>query len=239
MRCDTPYLPQSVRDRCAAAGITTFRYGTANAIFPKHIDVNPNRGMKRVVAGAEGFFNLAGKEWGYNGYLQHGENEIEIKVDNITLNRRYDAAIQAVRAPDGSIQCANPVAVASGCKPINIFGNVPIDAAAWAYIAPANGPRQYSKQKQDVASFNITGEPFESWAGPVAIATGAEWRKEQYFVTADPYGNGVFADSPNTPDYPADPILSQPEGNHWYAGNYHNGRGSYSVKEAYLGSEEV
>ncbi|MES3020296.1 MAG: TonB-dependent receptor [Pseudomonadota bacterium] len=234
MRCDNPYLPQSVRDRCVQNGITTFRYGTTNAIFPSNIDVNPNRKMQRLVAGAEGVFNLGGKEWGYSGYLQHGENEIEIIVKNMTLNRRYDAAIQAVRAPDGSIQCANPVAVAGGCKPINVFGNVPIDAAAWAYIAPATGPRQYSKQKQDVASFNITGEPFASWAGPVAIAAGAEWRKEQYFVKGDPYGNGVFADSPNTAAYPADPILSQPEGNHWYAGNYHNGRGSYSVKEAYL-----
>ncbi|MFA9216844.1 MAG: TonB-dependent receptor domain-containing protein [Sphingomonadaceae bacterium] len=234
MRCDNPYLPQSVRDRCAAAGITTFRYGTANANFPQNIDVNPNRTMQRIVAGAEGNFNFGGKTWGYNGYLEHGENEIEIIVKNMTLNRRYDAAIQAVRAADGTIQCANPVAVANGCKPINVFGNMPIDPAAWAYIAPTNGPHQYSKQKQDVASFNVTGEPFDSWAGPVAIATGAEWRKEQYFVTGDPYGNGVFADSPNTAAYPADPILSQPEGNHWYAGNYHNGKGSYSVKEAYL-----
>lgn len=234
MRCDNPYLPQSVRDGCAAAGITTFRYGTANAIFPQNIDVAPTRTMRRVVAGAEGVFNLAGKEWGYNGYVEHGENEISIIVQNMTLNRRYDAAIQAVRAADGSIQCANPVAVASGCKPINIFGGMPIDPAGWAYIAPVNGPRQYSKQKQDVASLNITGEPFASWAGPVAIATGAEWRKEQYFVTGDPYGNGVFPDSPNTAQYPADPILSQAEGNHWYAGNYHNGHGSYDVKEAYV-----
>jgi iron complex outermembrane receptor protein len=234
MRCDNPYLPQSVRDGCATAGITTFPYGTVNAIFPKDIDVAPTRTMSRVVAGAEGVFDLAGKEWGYNAYAMHGENEIEIVVQNMTLNRRYDAAIQAVRAPDGSIQCANPVAAASGCKPINVFGNVPIDPAAWAYIAPATGPHQYSKQKQDVASFNITGEPFASWAGPVAIATGAEWRKEQYFVTGDPYGNGVSPDSPNTAQYPADPLFTQPEGNQWYAGNYHNGSGSYSVKEAYL-----
>lgn len=234
MSCDNPYLPQSVRASCAAAGITTFRYGTANAIFPANIDVSPTRTMRRVVAGAEGVFNFAGKEWGYNGYAEHGENTIGIVVQNMTLNRRYDAAIQAVRAADGSIQCANPVAVASGCKPINIFGNVPIDAAAWAYIAPSNGPHQYSKQQQDVASLNLTGEPVASWAGPVAMATGAEWRKEQYFVTGDPYGNGVTADSPNSAQYPADPILSQPEGNHWYAGNYHSGHGAYDVKEAYL-----
>jgi outer membrane receptor protein involved in Fe transport len=85
-----------------------------------------------------------------------------------------------------------------------------------------------------VASFNLTGEPFSTWAGPVALATGAEWRKEQYYVTGDPYGNGVFADSPNTAEYPADPILNRPDGNHWYAGNYHNGRGSYNVREAYV-----
>jgi outer membrane receptor protein involved in Fe transport len=85
-----------------------------------------------------------------------------------------------------------------------------------------------------VVSFNVTGEPFALWAGPVAIATGAEWRKEQYYVTGDPYGSGVTAANPYTADYPADPLLTQPQGDHWFAGNYHSGQGAYDVKEAYV-----
>jgi outer membrane receptor protein involved in Fe transport len=103
-----------------------------------------------------------------------------------------------------------------------------------AYIEPENGPVQRTRQSQNVASFNINGETFDTWAGPVALATGAEYRREKYAVTGDPYGNGVFPDSPNTAEYPADPLLNSTVGNNWYAGNYHNGAGAYSVREAYL-----
>jgi len=48
-----------------------------------------------------------------------------------------------------------------------------------------------------------------------------------------PTGNGVTADSPNSAAYPADPLLNT-AGNNWYAGNYHNGQGSYHVAEAYV-----
>jgi outer membrane receptor protein involved in Fe transport len=67
----------------------------------------------------------------------------------------------------------------------------------------------------------------------VAVATGLEYRNESYTTRADPYGNGVTADSPYSAAYPADPIVNT-AGNNWYAGNYHDGQGSYHVAEAYL-----
>lgn len=234
IQCDNPFLPASIQAACVANNIKSFAYGTANAIFPQDIEVNPTRTQHRFVAGADGKFNAFGKEWKYDAYAEHGENKIDIAVNNMSLNSRYIAAIDAIRAPDGSIICRNPAAVASGCKPLNIIGNVTPDPAALAYVLPPMGPRQYSVQKQDVASFNVNGEPFDLWAGPVAIATGAEYRKEQYFVRADAYGNGVTAASPNSPDYPADPLLNSTVGNNWYAGNYHNADGAYNVKEAYV-----
>jgi outer membrane receptor protein involved in Fe transport len=42
--------------------------------------------------------------------------------------------------------------------------------------------------KQDNAVFNINGEPFSTWAGPVSIATGVEWRKESLAQTVAPEG---------------------------------------------------
>ncbi|MGO4381474.1 TonB-dependent receptor plug domain-containing protein [Pseudoduganella sp. RAF53_2] len=234
IQCDNPFLPASIRAACAANNITSFQYGTANAIFPNNINVHPTRTQHRYVVGADGKFKLFGKEWSYDAYGEHGTNTTDIQVHDITLNARYNAAIDAVRAADGSIVCRSAAAVASGCKPLNIIGNNPADPAAMAYIEPANGPFQHTTQSQNVASFNINGEPFESWAGPIALATGAEYRREAYRVVGDPYGAGVSADSPNSANFPADPLLNSTVGNNWYAGNYHNGSGAYHVKEAYL-----
>ncbi len=116
---------------------------------------------------------------------------------------------------------------------MNVIGQVAVDPAALAYVLPANGPEQRSRQVEHVASFNLSGAPFSLWAGPVSLATGLEYRNEAYLTTADPYGNGVTDQSPYSAAYPADPVLN-PAGNNWYAGNYHDGRGSYHVYEVYL-----
>ena len=234
MQCDNPYLPASIAAACAANNITSFQYGTANAILPENINVHPTREQQRFVLGANGKFNALGTDWSYNGYLQHGTNKIDIQVYDMTLVPRYEAAVQAIRGPNGTIICRNPVAAANSCRPLNIFGNIAPDPAALAYIQPAMGPRQQSTQHQKVASFNITGEPFSTWAGPAGLATGAEWRKEDYVVSGDPYGAGVEPASPNSATYPADPLLNTNPGNNWYAGNYHNAQGAYNVKEAYV-----
>lgn len=233
MQCDNPFLPAAVQAACVANKITNFSFGTANAVFPNDIVVHPGREQQRYVIGAEGRFDALGKSWNYDAYFERGTNTIDITVNNMSLNARYLASIDAVRNANGVITCRNPDAVASGCVPLNVFGNVPADPAAMAYIEPSTGPRQYSVQRQDVISFNVNGEPFSVWAGPVAVAFGAETRKEQYYVQGDPYGNGVSATSPNTASYPADPLLNTTIGNNWYAGNYHNADGSYDVREAY------
>ncbi|MRW93564.1 TonB-dependent receptor plug domain-containing protein [Duganella sp. FT80W] len=234
IQCDNPYLPSSIAAACASNNITSFQYGTANAIFPENINVHPTRKMQRLVLGADGRFPVFGKEWSYDAYVERGVNFTDIIVHDITLNARYNAAIDAVRLADGSIVCRSTVARANGCVPLNIIGNVAVDPAAWAYIAPQNGPQQHTRQQQDVGSFNLSGEAFETWAGPIAVATGAEWRRESYRVSGDPYGNGVTADTPNNASYPADPLLNATVGNNWYAGNYHNAAGTYNVREAYL-----
>jgi iron complex outermembrane recepter protein len=230
MSCSNPYLPASIVAACAANGITTFNFGTSNALLPRNISVHPTRTQYRAVIGADGKFNALGKEWRYDAYYEHGENTTNIHVRDILLTPRYRAAIQATTV-NGQIVCADPVARANGCVPINIFGGQRPSDAALAYITPENGPYQHSVQKQDVASVNFSGEPFSLWAGPVSLALGGEWRKEQYHVEGDPYGDGNV-DSPNTPDYPADPVLAA-SGANWFAGNYHSGAGKYSVKEAY------
>ncbi|QBE65883.1 TonB-dependent receptor plug domain-containing protein [Pseudoduganella lutea] len=235
IRCDNAFLPASVAAGCAAGYPNgTMNVGTANAQFPANINVHPTRTQRRLVVGANGKFALFGKDWSYDAYAEHGENTTVIDVRDITLNRRYNFAIDAVRDPaTGQVVCRSADARAAGCRPINIFGDVPIDLAGWNYIAPRNGPMQHTDSSQNVASVNFNGELAQGWAGPIAMAFGAEYRREKYAVRGDPYGAGVAWESPYSAAYPQDPTLSV-TGDNWFAGNYHNGQGSFNVKEAYV-----
>lgn len=234
IQCENPFVPASIQAACATNNITSFQFGTSNGGFPNFINVHTRRKQQRFVVGADGSFGLFGTRWTYDAYAAHGENDTAVDVRDIMNVSRYNKAIDAIVGPNNTIICRDPVAVAAGCKPLNIIGQVTIDPAALAYVVPENGPMQRSHQTQDVVSFNMSAEPFSSWAGPVGVATGFEFRSEAYRTVADPYGNGVSADSPNSVDYPADPVMNTAVGNNWYAGNYHNGHGKYNVGEAYV-----
>jgi len=225
-----PFLPTSIQQACDTTGITSFQYGTANGELPTDISVHPTRKQYRFVVGADGKVHL-GTDWTYDAYAEHGEEITDIHVNNIMINSRYSNAIQAISL-NGETVCANPVARANGCVPLDIFGGTTPSQAALDYIEPVNGPFQHTRQTQDVASLSISGEPFSLWAGPVSLAFGGEWRREFYHVVADPYGNGASDESPYSSAYPADPIIST-SGSAWYAGNYHDGRGAYSVYEGF------
>lgn len=236
IQCANAFLPAFIQQRCAEEGITEFKYGTSNAILPS-TQVYTDRRQYRFVLGALGGLAVMGKDWNYNGYYEHGVNFSDVDVKSILLSRRFDQAINATML-DGNVVCADPVARANGCVPINIFGGMRPSDAAFNYIMPSQGPYQRTRQNQDVASFNISGEPVDLWAGPLAVAFGVEYRKEEYRVRADAYGNGINAQAgiegtPYNSEYPADPVLLD-TGNNWYAGNYKNGEGEYSVKEAYF-----
>jgi outer membrane receptor protein involved in Fe transport len=232
VQCANPYLPQLIRDRCATAGITQFGFGTSNGNFPDPL-VQTDRRQYRFVGGLKGRFDVGGTAWNYDGYYEHGITLAHIDVDNTVLQNRYVAAANAITL-NGAIVCADAAARAAGCQPINIFGGAQPSAAALAYVTPANGPLQRTKLTQDVASLNFSGEPLSLWAGSLAVAFGGEYRREFYRVHGDPYGAGVTPLSPNSADYPADPLLNSTLGSNWAAGNYKNGGGKYEVYEGFL-----
>ncbi|WP_420141043.1 TonB-dependent receptor domain-containing protein, partial [Sphingomonas sp.] len=232
VQCANPFLPQLIRDRCTSAGITQFNLGTSNGQLPNQ-EVHTDRRQYRFVVGAKGQFDVAGTDWNYDTYYEHGTTKSDINVDQIVLQNRYVAATNAV-VLNGAIVCADPAARALGCQPINIFGNFRPSSAALEYIMPANGPFQKTKLTQDVASLNFSGTPVELWAGPLSVAFGGEYRREFYKVRADAYGAGVTPLSPNNEMYPSDPLLNSAQGSNWAAGNYKNGRGKYDVYEGFL-----
>ncbi|HEX4273681.1 MAG TPA: TonB-dependent receptor [Rhizomicrobium sp.] len=240
------FLPASINAACQTAGVTSFGFGS------DYVGLGPQlvytfRDNRRLAAGGDGAFGLFGTDWTWSTYLTHGENDTHIKVRQITLKPYLYAAIDSIAAPAndplgavaGTIVCRNLVARQEGCVPFNPFGNiVPTQAQTnWLYGGSkwGPGPDQYSHQMQDAASFSINGTPIEDWAGKISIATGIEYRQEAYDVHGDGAGNGTIAGAGGAAGSPCvDPLLNCFSGTNWYAGSFHNAKGNYNVKEAFL-----
>lgn len=209
IRSDNAFLPQSVRDQAQALGIASFSFGKFITDLPARGTDN-ERIVQRYVVGGEGNFMLAGSSWAWNVYYQRGVTKASQTLPAITNNSRFALAIDAVRNPSGQIVCRSTLtAPTNGCVPLNLFGEGVASQAAIAYVIGT--PHRDETFTQDVAAFSITGEPFSTWAGPVSLATGGEWRRE-------------------TVDGVVDPIYSAG----WRNGNFLVSKGKYDVKEGFV-----
>jgi outer membrane receptor protein involved in Fe transport len=227
------YLPAAINTACVANNITSFTLGVSYDKLPQ-TEMHTLRRQRRYVLGTDGTISLFGKDWGFDAYFQHGENDTSIHIKSILIPARYNAAVDAVAGPNGTVVCRSSVAQASGCAPFDIFGGAPISVAALSYVdPPMNGPYSVTSERQEAASLSLNGTPFRDWAGDVALAFGAEYREEAYGTIGDPYGDGVSTANPNNAAYPADPLLGMANGNNWYAGNFHHGSGNYHVSEVF------
>jgi len=241
IRCANAYLANvtlpvsttTIPQACTTAGVTTFTLGTINANFPARELIETDRKQLRWVTGLKGTFNLGDTPVTFDAYYQKGTTDADVHLSNMTLNARYNAAIDAIRDTAGNLVCRSTVAQAQGCIPFNVFSGAPVTLAQFQWMAPVNGPYQLNDFQQDVAAASFNMSPFKTWAGDVSIAFGAEYRGESYVTVADPYGNGITATTPNSAAYPVDGLLNT-TGTNWFAGNFKNGHGAFHVREAFL-----
>jgi outer membrane receptor protein involved in Fe transport len=141
-----------------------------------------------VALGAEGEF---GSSWHWDSHIGWGRNEYRNETHGNGIKQNEAFATDAVMY-NGEITCRalvpgsatyNPTA-AAGCVPLNLFGAGSPSAEAIDYvIGVAHAKAIY---EQDTAALNVRGEPFSTWAGPVATAAGIEYRREKERVTTDP-----------------------------------------------------
>lgn len=133
------------------------------------------------IVGAEGKFG----DWGWDIAAQFGRNELNIRNESRVVRQKLLWALDAVDN-GGTIVCRatmQGVAGAAGCVPFNPFGNVSPSAQAEAYVRDTSRINQVNKQTQVAA--NLRGEPFSTWAGPVSVAVGAEYRKVSVVQSVD------------------------------------------------------
>ena len=123
------------------------------------------------------------KTWSYDSYVSYGyTKEAQTSTGQVNAaNFRY--ALEAIPDANGNPICFDPVARASGCVPVNVFGANTISPAAGNYIhAPGN---LNTRITQTFAGATVSGEPVKLPAGPLGVAVGVEYRKETSSDVAD------------------------------------------------------
>jgi outer membrane receptor protein involved in Fe transport len=167
-------------------GITSFNLGRNFADIGNPLLRSTNNLLRAV-------FSLKGKiagSWTWDAYYQYGHNKFELDADNDVINANIASAIDAVRNAGGQIVCrANQVSVTKpGCVPLNPFGNQ-VSAAAHAYVTGTSV--QTDLTTEHVVAANVQGEPFSTWAGPVSLAGGVEYRSDKIDGGADPISRNL------------------------------------------------
>ena len=183
---DNAFLPQPIADILDANAQTSFQMGRIaqeEGAYFNQVDST----VRRYGFGASGSFG-AGFEWDVgaqffrNSYDRTDGNNRNLRrfalgVDSILVNGQATCRATAQNPNSADPDIAN-------CVPINVFGPNSISQAALDYYL--GEAKLFSDQKQDLYAANFSGSLFNTWAGPVSFAIGAEYRKDSIDATSDP-----------------------------------------------------
>lgn len=189
---DNAFLPDAVRTRMTQLGLQTISVGRYSEDFGASV-VSRTNDTFRTVAGLQGD---VGGGWKLDAYGEYGENRQLFLLERNSIRTNIALASDAVdeglirtgRA-NGNIVCRSTLTTpGNGCIPLNIFGPSgtrasPSTPAAAGYAFGTS--RAVLKTSQKVAAVSLSGEPFSTWAGPVSLVGGAEYREETARQTSD------------------------------------------------------
>jgi len=190
IRNDNAFLPDSVKAQMASANVATVTVGRINRDLGAFIFSDDNNTLRGSIA-ASGDLGSTIK---YQVYAATGRNKISYdytaRIDGAMPGdpagtKRFLNAIDAVKNGQGQIVCrVNLVTVTSpGCVPFNIFGEQTLTAAQRAWLVGTQHVDQVTRQT--AAGVNVQATPFSTWAGPVSVAVGGEYRRDSQNVTVD------------------------------------------------------
>jgi iron complex outermembrane receptor protein len=142
-----------------------------------------DRDTFRFATGLRGDFTLW-RDWKYEVYGAYGQTKEAQQSSGQVNVLNFANALQAVPGANGTPECASANAVAQGCVPINLFGYNTITPQALQYVtAPGS---LLTRTTQRLVGGQINGEVYDLPAGPLGVAAGFEWRKEQSSAVPDP-----------------------------------------------------
>ncbi|MEM8982660.1 MAG: TonB-dependent receptor [Pseudomonadota bacterium] len=154
--------------------LATIPYGRRlSEIGPRIID--NDREYTRGVVGLRG--ELAGG-WTFDTWLGVTDATENQALLNDVSRTRF---AQGLLVDPATGQCVDP---SGGCVPVNPFGAGNISAAAAGFIR-VDGVENITERTQTVAGMFVTGTLLEAWAGPLDVAVGVTWRRDEGDFAAD------------------------------------------------------
>lgn len=191
IRADNAFLPASIRSTMTTNGIAQFSMGRINTDIG-FITADIDNEVYRGVAALNGSF---GEGWEWEASYTRGETRRVDKSLNNIVNARLTASIDSILDGGGQPVCRN-LATNPGCAPINLFGFGSPSQAAIDYVTEDQVAN--TRLTQEVAAIDLNGEPFSTWAGPVSLVVGAEWRRESVDTAVDAISqaNGFMIGNP-------------------------------------------
>jgi outer membrane receptor protein involved in Fe transport len=200
---DNAFLPDEVAQQMATLGLESFTMGTSNIDVPPSGN-NNQRDTSRLLVGANGEFQAAGKSWAWDAYLQTSMTDTdEHQLPTFHLES-LSLATDAVLDPNtGEIVCRSTLSdPTNGCVPMNRFGIGVASQEALDYVL--GRPRRQQEFEQQVAAVNFSTNDFSGWAGPISFAAGTEYRKdsvtgsvEEQYISGWQYGNYQVTEGEN------------------------------------------
>ncbi len=181
MSRDNNFLSPAYRAQLAT-GATTFTFGKIFNQAPR-LTSEPTSTQYWLNGGLEGKF---GDGWDWGVAYTHAQTKLDSTIGNVVDNQRLAAALDAVVNPaNGQTVCNASLtnAAYADCAPLNVFGPTSASQAAIDYVLEDRHLEAHTKMTDLVA--NISGSPFDTWAGPVNVALSAEWRTLAYSATTD------------------------------------------------------
>jgi iron complex outermembrane recepter protein len=137
--------------------------------------IKTDRDYWRTVVGLRGEL---GRGWDIDGWFSYTKSsENEFFLNDASASRFSQGLL--VDAVTGA--CFDP---SNGCVPVDIFGEGRMSEAAANFLR-ITGVQNKTERKQTLASVYVTGSPLETWAGPLDMAIGIEWRSDDASFKAD------------------------------------------------------
>jgi len=141
-----------------------------------NITTDNERTTWRTWAGLRG--SMFSDKWDWDVSVGYGQFEqFQVRSNELDV-AKVIPALDAEYAADGvTIQCADPVARAEGCVPLNLFGinSITPAMADWIRVNPIINP---TIEQVNLLAF-ISGELFEMPAGPVGAVFGFEYNRDE------------------------------------------------------------
>lgn len=186
---DNAFLPDGIRQIMATNNVDSFQLNRMHS--------TADLAQSRFTFGTEMTSYTAGfrseiqsglfEGFSLDGYVQSGATDVRIRMHDYPRVDRIFLQMDAVRAPDGSIQCRaalyNPQQYGD-CVPLNLLGAGRASQEAIDYALGRNDRTNVKVQaadlEQDLAEFTMSGEVFEGWgAGPISTAYGIAYREDR------------------------------------------------------------